>query len=83
MAKMVHTHSQRRNLKQRPGSRLRCSSTPEQRLRATLRIHDPKTDKRIDFVGGIRGLGELERRCSEDCALAFSMYATSIGELLQ
>lgn len=46
-----------------------------------LGIHDPKTDKRIDFVGGIRGLGELERRCSEDCVLAFSMYATSIGEL--
>ena len=40
-----------------------------------------KDDKRIDFVGGIRGLGELERRCSEDCVLAFSMYATSISEL--
>ena len=50
-------------------------------LEPLLGIHDPKTDKRIDFVGGIRGLGELERRCSEDCALAFSMYATSIGEL--
>ncbi len=44
-------------------------------------INDPKTDKRIDFVGGIRGLGELERRCNKDCVLAFSMYATSIGEL--
>lgn len=50
-------------------------------LEPLLGIHDLKTDKRIDFVGGIRGLGELERRCSEDCALAFSMYATSIGEL--
>lgn len=50
-------------------------------LEPLLGIHDPKTDKRIDFVGGIRGLGELERRCSEDCVLAFSMYATSIGEL--
>ncbi len=44
-------------------------------------IKDPKTDKRIDFVGGIRGLGELERRCNKDCVLAFSMYATSISEL--
>ena len=44
-------------------------------------IDDPKTDKRIDFVGGIRGLAELERRVSEDCAIAFSMYPTSIGEL--
>lgn len=50
-------------------------------LEPLLGIHDHKTDKRIDFVGGIRGLGELERRCSEDCVLAFSMYATSIGEL--
>ncbi len=50
-------------------------------LSPMLGIEDPKTDKRIDFVGGIRGLGELERRCSEDSVLAFSMYATSIGEL--
>ena len=50
-------------------------------LEPLLGIHDPKIDKRIDFVGGIRGLGELERRCSEDCVLAFSMYATSISEL--
>lgn len=44
-------------------------------------IQDPKSDSRIDFVGGIRGLKELERRCSRDCAAAFSMYPTSIGEL--
>lgn len=44
-------------------------------------IEDPKSDKRIDFVGGIRGLGELESRCKKDCAAAFSMYPTSIGEL--
>lgn len=50
-------------------------------LEPLLGIRDPKIDKRIDFVGGIRGLGELERRCSEDCVLAFSMYATSISEL--
>lgn len=44
-------------------------------------IEDPKTDKRIDFVGGIRGLSELERRVNEDCKIAFAMYPTSIGEL--
>ncbi|MCQ2500093.1 MAG: DUF1015 family protein [Lachnospiraceae bacterium] len=44
-------------------------------------IEDPKSDTRIDFVGGIRGLEELERRCKKDCAAAFSMYPTSIGEL--
>ena len=45
-------------------------------------IEDPRTDKRIDFVGGIRGLGELERRCKTDMRLAFSMYPTSLSELM-
>ena len=44
-------------------------------------IQDPKTDQRIDFIGGIRGLGELERRCRTDCAAAFAMYPTSMKEL--
>lgn len=44
-------------------------------------IKNPKTDNRIDFVGGIRGLVELERRTKLDCKAAFSMYPTSIGEL--
>ena len=51
-------------------------------LRPILKIADPRTDKRIDFVGGIRGLPELEKRIAEDCTVAFSMYATSIQELL-
>lgn len=50
-------------------------------LEPVLGIHDPKTDKRIDFVGGIRELLELEKRCHTDCVLAFSMYPTSIAEL--
>ena len=50
-------------------------------LAPVLGIENPKTDKRIDFVGGIRGLGELERRVHTDCKVAFSMYPTSIGEL--
>ncbi len=45
-------------------------------------ISDPRTDKRIDFVGGIRGLSELEKRCCEDMELAFSMYPTSLSELM-
>ena len=51
-------------------------------LRPILKIADPRTDKWIDFVGGIRGLSELEKRVAEDCTVAFSMYATSIQELL-
>lgn len=50
-------------------------------LNPILGIEDPKTDKRIDFVGGIRGLEELERRTREDMKVAFAMYPTSIGEL--
>lgn len=45
-------------------------------------ITDPRTDKRIDFVGGIRGLGELEKRCREDMRVAFAMYPTSLDELM-
>lgn len=50
-------------------------------LGPVLGIEDPKTDARIDFVGGIRGLEELKRRASSDCAVAFAMYPTSIQEL--
>lgn len=48
-----------------------------------LGIGDPKTDKRIDFVGGIRGLSELEKRCGTDMKVAFSMYPTSLSELFE
>ncbi|MCR4747740.1 MAG: DUF1015 family protein [Clostridiales bacterium] len=47
-----------------------------------LGIEDPRTDPRIDFVGGIRGLSELERRCGEDCKLAFALFPTSLDELI-
>ena len=50
-------------------------------LAPILGIADPKTDQRIDFVGGIRGLEELERRVHTDSKVAFSMYPTSIREL--
>jgi uncharacterized protein (DUF1015 family) len=52
-------------------------------LGPVLGIGDPRTDNRIDFVGGIRGLGELERRASGDMEIAFSLYPTSIQELLR
>jgi len=50
-------------------------------LDGMLDIKDPKNDKRIDFAGGIRGLEELERRCNDDCVVAFAMYPTDITEL--
>jgi len=66
-----------------PVKGLDVSLLQELLLTPVLGIGDPKTDKRIDFVGGIRGLDELERRCSADgdSVVAFAMYATDISEL--
>ncbi len=52
-------------------------------LAPVLGIRDPKTDERIDFVGGIRGMIELERRVDEGWAAAFSVCPVSIGELFR
>ncbi len=52
-------------------------------LQPILGIGDPRVDTRIDFVGGIRGLSELEKRVdSGEMAVAFAMYPTSMGELM-
>lgn len=64
-----------------PVEGLDVSILQKQVLEPVLGIQDPKTDKRIDFVGGIRGLSELERRVHTDMKVAFAMYPTSIGEL--
>lgn len=50
-------------------------------LAPVLGIGDPRTDKRIDFVGGIRGIQELKRRADDDMEVAFAMHPTSIQEL--
>ena len=47
-----------------------------------LGIKDPRRDKRIDFVGGIRGIDELEKRVNEDMEVAFAMYPTKLTELM-
>lgn len=64
-----------------PVKGLDVSILQDQLLAPVLGIEDPRTDKRIDFIGGIRGLKELEKRCREDMAVAFSMVPTSIEEL--
>jgi len=52
-------------------------------LAPLLGVDDPRTSDRIDFVGGIRGLAELEKRVnSGEMTLAFSMYPTSVEELM-
>ncbi len=65
-----------------PVKRLDVSILQDNLLSPILDIDDPKTNDRIDFIGGIRGLGELERRCKEDMKLAFAVYPTSIGDLM-
>jgi len=52
-------------------------------LDPVLGIHDPRTDERIDFVGGIRGYAELEKKVQSCKGVAFGMYPTSIHELFE
>lgn len=66
-----------------PVARLDCSILQDNILDAVFGITDPRKDKRIDFIGGIRGIGELEKLVdSGDFKIAFSMYATSIDDLI-
>ncbi len=77
------------SLRRRPGAkgsptaRLDISLLSRQLLEPVLGVGDPRTDGRIDFVGGIRGLEELERRVdSGDWAVAFALYPTSMDDLM-
>jgi uncharacterized protein (DUF1015 family) len=77
-------------LKARPGSfpagdpvrGLDVSILQENLLAPILGIDDPRTNTRIDFVGGIRGMDELERRVKEGYAVAFSVHPTSLTQLM-
>jgi len=65
-----------------PLKRLDCKTLQDHLLHPILGIEDPRVNKRIDFVGGIRGLEELERRVSKDMKVAFSVYPTTIMDLI-
>ncbi len=66
-----------------PVERLDVSILQENLLNPVLGITNPRKDKRIDFVGGIRGLKELEKRVdSGEWAVAFALYPTSIEDLM-
>ena len=66
-----------------PVARLDVSLLSDQLLEPVLGIGDLRRDKRIDFVGGIRGPAELERRVdSGEMAVAFAMHATRMGDLM-
>lgn len=69
---------------QDPVAALDVSILQQNLLAPVLGIGDPRTDKRINFVGGIRGLDELKKRVdSGEYQVAFSMYPTSIEELMK
>jgi uncharacterized protein (DUF1015 family) len=66
-----------------PVRRLDVSLLQDNLVAPVLGITDPRRDKRIDFVGGIRGLKELERRVdSGEMACAFALYPTSIADMM-
>ncbi|MBZ5499001.1 MAG: DUF1015 family protein [Acidobacteriia bacterium] len=65
-------------------STLDVSLLQEQVLMPLLKVCDPRTDKRIDFVGGIRGTAELERLAKEGkAAVAFSLFPVGVDELMR
>ncbi len=66
-----------------PVARLDVSLLAEHLIEPVLGINDPRRDKRIDFVGGIRGLSELVKRVdSGEMAVAFSLFPTSMHDLM-
>jgi uncharacterized protein (DUF1015 family) len=65
-----------------PVKSLDVSILQDNLLQPILGILDPRTDTRIDFIGGIRGMEELEKRVSGGAAVAFAMFPTSLEELM-
>lgn len=65
-----------------PVERLDVSILQNSLLNPILNIKNPKTDDRIDFIGGIRGLDELEKRANSDMTVAFAMYPTTVDDLM-
>ena len=70
-------------LSENPVQGLDVSILQDHVLSPLLGIEDPRTDHRIDFVGGIRGLTELERRVSLDMEVAFAIYPVSVEDLMR
>jgi uncharacterized protein (DUF1015 family) len=65
-----------------PVASLDVSILQDNLLAPILGIQDPRTDTRIDFIGGIRGMDELEKRVNNGFAVAFSMFPTSLDQLM-
>ncbi len=65
-----------------PVARLDVSILQGRVLAPLFGIDDPRTSKRIDFVGGIRGVGELEKRLGADAQVVFALYPTTLDDLM-
>jgi uncharacterized protein (DUF1015 family) len=65
-----------------PVRSLDASILQENLLAPVLDIDDPRTDNRIDFVGGIRGMAGLEKRCAEDMRVAFALAPVTPAQLM-
>ncbi|WP_194192074.1 DUF1015 domain-containing protein [Clostridium chrysemydis] len=65
-----------------PIERLDVSILQENILKPVLGIEDVRTSNRIDFIGGIRGIKELNRRVNKDMKIAFSMFPTDIHDIM-
>jgi uncharacterized protein (DUF1015 family) len=66
-----------------PIDQLDVSILQDRLLKPVLGIDDPRTSKRIDFIGGIRGTAELEKRVNgKEHTVAFSMYPTTVDQLM-
>ena len=70
-------------MKDDPVGALESSLLQENLLRPVLGVTDIRADERMDFVGGVKGFEELERRCHEDMKVAFSLYPTTMEELFR
>jgi uncharacterized protein (DUF1015 family) len=65
-----------------PVKSLDCAILQDNLLAPILGIDDPRTSNEIDFVGGIRGTGELEKRCAADMKVGFALYPVSVDQLM-
>lgn len=64
-----------------PVKELDCDMLTEYCFKRILGIENIREDERVEFVGGIRGIAELEYRCNKDCVVAFAMFPISMDEI--
>jgi uncharacterized protein (DUF1015 family) len=65
-----------------PLTHIDCQMLTDLILDPILGIRDLKLDQRIEFVGGIKGMDEVEKRCRADCVAAFCMYPITMEEIV-